>query len=101
MAVESLTPIGAKVVFSRWSDAEGNSFYKVQMVYQSVEQLRSIQPLSLNVPPMIVDLSFKGLEANEDGMIPAEDMLNRLQEKIQFLDEIQEMYGDEGLENAA
>ena len=100
-AVEPLTPIGSKVVISRWSDADGNEYYKVQLVYQSVEQLRSIQPLSLDIPPMIVDLAFDGVEINTDGMIAAEDLLELFREKINMLDQLEEKYGEDETENAA
>ena len=76
-------------------------FYQVKLVYQSTEQLRSIQPLSLDTPPMIVPVSFAGLDAGENGMIAEEDLLNLFEEKIGGLDQIEEAYGEEELEEAA
>ena len=100
-AVETHTPIGVKVVFSRWADAEGKEFFRVQLVYQSVEQLRSIRPLSLEVPPMVVDLAFEGVETDENGMMAAGDLLRLFEEKIQMLDELRETYTEDELQNAA
>ena len=99
-AIEPLTPIGVKVVFSRWTNKEGKSFYQADLIYQSVDQLRSIQPLSLEVTPMIVPLSFEGLETNADGFYAADDILNLFKEKINFLYQLEEIYGTEEKEAA-
>jgi len=100
-AIEPTTPIGAKVVFERWVDGQGESFYKVNLVYQSTEQLRSIEMLSLDNPPMIVPLSFEGVAVTEDGMIAKEDLMNLLREKIGLLEELETTYSEEALEAAA
>ena len=100
-AIEPTTPIGVKVVFERWADGKGESFFKVELVYQSVEQLRSIQPLSLDTPPMIVPISFVGVEANEDGLIAEKDLMNLFLEKINALDQIVDEYTEEELADAA
>ncbi len=100
-AIEPTTPIGSKVVFERWSDPEGNALYQIRMVYQTADQLRSIQPLSLEIPPMIVPLYFEGLETNEDGMVREEDLMELFRMKINMLDEIEEIYSDEAAEQAA
>ncbi len=101
-AIESVTPIGAKVVFERWLDEEGEAFYKVNLVYQSVGQLRSIQPLSLDIPPEICPLSFKGVETGENGMIPEKELMNLFESAINRYDELEEYYTAEyELDNAA
>lgn len=100
-AVEPTTPIGAKVVFERWTDLEGKAFWQVKMVYQSVEQLRSIQPLSLEIPPMTVPLSFAGVETDGSGMIAEEDLMNLFLDRIHALDRLKEEYAQEDAEEAA
>jgi len=100
-AIEPTTPIGVKVVFERWADGKGESFFKVELVYQSVEQLRSIQPLSLDTPPMIVPITFTDVKVNEDGLIAEKDLMNLFRVKINALDEIMEKYTEEELANAA
>ena len=101
-AIESVTPIGAKVVFERWLNEEGEAFYKVNLVYQSVGQLRSIQPLSLEIPPEICPLSFKGVESGENGMIPEKELMNLFESAINRYDELEEYYTAEyELDNAA
>ena len=94
-AIEPYTPIGVKVVFERWRKDTGEVFYHVSLVYQSVEQMRTIQMLSPENPPMIVPLSFEGIETNELGMIAQEDLMNLFEEKIRALGEIEEEYAEE------
>jgi glucose-1-phosphatase len=94
-AIEPTTPIGSKVVFERWVNEKGESFFKVELIYQSLEQLRTIQLLSLEVPPMIVPLSFKGIETNEDGMIAEKDLMNLFEKKINIMKELEEKYSDD------
>ncbi len=100
-AVEPTTPIGTKLVFERWADAEGKNWYTVKLVYQSAEQMRSLQQLSLDIPPMIVPISFEGIPVNEDGMIAEEDLLNLLRTKIDMMEKLEEQYGEEALPEAA
>ena len=100
-AIEPAVPIGSKLVFSRWVNEAGESFFRVNLVYQSTEQLRSIQPLSLDVPPMIVPLSFEGIAVNRDGMIAEKDLMNLFREKIDMLPALVEAYTAPAFENAA
>ena len=100
-AIEPTTPIGSKIVFERWVNEKGESFFKVELIYQSVEQLRSIQHLSLDTPPMIVPLTFAGVEVNENGLMAEKDLMNLFLEKINALDEIVEKYTTEELDEAA
>jgi hypothetical protein len=66
-----------------------------------VEQLRSIRPLSLDTPPMIVPISCAGVEVNEDGLIAEKDLMDLLREKIDTLDRIVDEYTEEELADAA
>ena len=74
-AIEQKTPIGSKLVFERWLDADGQAWYKVRMVYQSVAQLRGMTPLSLETPPVTYTLRFANAPANADGLIAEADLL--------------------------
>ena len=90
------------MVFERWRDRAGEGFYKVNLVYQSVEELRTIQPLSLEIPPMIVPVSFEGAAVNENGMIAEKDLMDLFEDKINLFYELEEEYnGEEELEDAA
>lgn len=102
-AIEPATPIGCKLVFERWVNEKNESFFKVNLVYQSVEQLRSIQPLSLDLPPMIVPLSFEGVSVNADGLIAENDLMDLFREKIGMLPALEAEYTEavQTLANAA
>ena len=92
--LEPKTPIGGKLVFERYLDANGEAWYKIEMIYQSTEQLRNCAPLSLENPPMRIPLSLKGVPANEDGYIAEKDLLDRFQEAIDAYDLLPEEYAD-------
>ena len=92
--LEPKTPIGGKLVFERYLDANGEAWYKIEMIYQSTEQLRNRTPLSLENPPMRIPLSLKGVPANEDGYIAEKDLLDRFQEAIDAYDLLPEEYAD-------
>lgn len=77
-AIEIGTPIGSKIVFEKWTDASGNAFVAVNLVYQTVDELHNNTLLNLTTRPNIVPLQFEGLDANEDGLIPLDKMISRL-----------------------
>ena len=92
--VETRTPIGGKVVFSKWRGADGEEMMSVDLVYASTEQLRDLSLLDLRNHPVIVPLSFEGLEKNEDGLYKAADVLERFDEAISEYDRIVEQYSE-------
>ncbi|AMG58168.2 bifunctional glucose-1-phosphatase/inositol phosphatase [Pantoea vagans] len=62
------TPIGGQVVFERWHDAKNNKdLLKVEYVYQTADQLRNADVLSLKNPPKRVTLQLAGCEADANG----------------------------------
>ncbi|MBQ9006529.1 MAG: hypothetical protein IJ092_09170 [Atopobiaceae bacterium] len=93
-AIETKTPIGAKLVFERWSDASGQQYGRLRLVYNSVDQLRSLSLLSVANPPMSYDLSLNGLAKNEDGLYAYDDLRARVQESIEEYDLFAEEYPD-------
>lgn len=80
-AIEVSTPIGSKIVFEKWVDAEGNAFIGVNHIYQTAGQLRGNVPLDMKTTPGCIRLQFEGLEANEDGLYPLDILIRRLTEK--------------------
>ena len=93
-AIESKTPIGSKLVFSKWSDADGHTFWSADLVFQTPEQLRTTPLLTLENPPAVFPLIFSGLERNQDGLYAEADMLDRLDQAIEAYDTIVENYAD-------
>lgn len=62
------TPIGGQVVFERWHDSKNNKdLVKIEYVYQSAEQLRDAQPLTLKTPPQRVTLQLQGCDTDSNG----------------------------------
>ena len=93
--VEQHTPIGAKLVFSRWVDEGGEAFYTVELAYQSTDQLRGLASLTLENPPMRYVLHFDGVPENEDGMIAEADLLKLLDGAIAAYDALEAEFGAE------
>ncbi|QFJ54560.1 histidine-type phosphatase [Pseudobutyrivibrio xylanivorans] len=81
-SVESRTPIGSKIVFSKWSNATGENFWDVDLVYQTTEQLRAVSMLDLTNPPQIYDLKFNSITPNEDGLYREQDINDMFQRAI-------------------
>ncbi|RWR01976.1 glucose-1-phosphatase [[Pantoea] beijingensis] len=62
------TPIGGQIVFERWHDAKNNKdLVKVEYVYQSTEQIRNTEPLSLKNPAKRVTLQMNGCQTDANG----------------------------------
>ena len=99
--VEQHTPIGVKLVFERWLNAENAAFYKVSLVYQSTEQLRGMEPLSLENPPVEAPVRFQGVPTTPEGLIAEEDLLALLDGAIDAYDALVEEYQAEAQEPAA
>jgi glucose-1-phosphatase len=76
--IEKKTPIGCKLVIEKWEDNEGQPFVALNLVYQSTEQLRNMTLLDLENPPMVYPIHLKGLNANDDGLYPFDEMIQRL-----------------------
>ena len=76
--IEKKTPIGCKLVIEKWVDAEGKPYVALNLVYQSTEQLRNMTLLDLDNPPMIYPIRLKGLNANNDGLYPFDELTDRL-----------------------
>lgn len=91
-SIEKKTPIGCKVVFSRWRDKDGKAFCSVDLVYQTSDQLRELSLLDLKHSPVIFPIKFSGLKSVSDGLYAEEDFMARLQEAIAEFDSITEKY---------
>lgn len=87
-AIEKKTPIGSKIVIEKFEGADGQEYADINIVYQSVDQLRNMELLSLDNPPMIYPLSLKGLEKNADGLYKLADLENRFEEALAAYDAI-------------
>ena len=86
--IEKKTPIGSKIVIEKFEGADGNEYADINIVYQSVDQLRNMELLSLDNPPMVYPLTLKGLEKNADGLYKLADLEQRFEETLAAYDAI-------------
>ncbi len=81
-AIEAKTPIGGKMVFEKWVAEDGTPYIAVNMVYNSVDQLRNPSLLLVENQPMVVPVAINGLTPNEDGLYTLEDVNGRFLEAL-------------------
>ena len=77
-AIEKKIPIGSKLVFEVWKDKNGAEFVALNLVYQTIDQLRSCRMLSLEDPPAKYGVFLNGLEPNEHGLYPMNELLEHI-----------------------
>lgn len=87
-AIEKKTPIGSKIVIEKFLGADGKEYADINIVYQSVDQLRNMELLDLNNPPIIYPLTLKGLQKNTDGLYLMSDVNARLEQALRDYENI-------------
>ena len=92
------TPIGCKLVFSRWQSQDGAPFWSVDLVYQSTAQLRSLAILDLSHPPVVFPVEIPDLTRTEDGLYAEDALTARFTEAVAAYDTI---VGDYAMDAAA
>jgi glucose-1-phosphatase len=90
--IEKKTPIGGKLVISKWKDKDGQEFISLDLVYQKTQQLQQISLLNDENPPGIYSLQLKGINANAGGLYKAEDVIERFDKAIGAYDSLIEEY---------
>ena len=90
--IEKKTPIGCKVVFSRWKASSGQAFWSADLVYQSSEQLRGNEILDLENPPQVYTLHFQGLEESAPGLYREDIFFSRFKNAISAYHELLRQY---------
>ena len=81
-AIEKKTPIGSKIVVEKFTGPDGEEYADLNIVYQSVDQLKNMELLDLDNPPMIYQLSLKGLTKNADGLYKMEDVAKKFEDAL-------------------
>ena len=79
-AIETKTPIGGKILFQKFRGQDGRLYADIWLVYATTDQLRELSILSLQHPPMAVQLHLKGLTPNADGLYLFADLQHRFGE---------------------
>lgn len=91
-SLESKIPIGSKILFERWSNASGEQFANVRLVYATTEQLRNLDLLSLSNAPASCNLDFEGIARNEDGLFSLKDVQSLFDEALSAHDGLATAY---------
>ncbi|MDO4804593.1 MAG: histidine-type phosphatase [Lachnospiraceae bacterium] len=91
-AIEKKTPIGVKLLFNRFSDADGKEYISLDLVYEAPDQLKHLPILDLKNPPASAHVKLQGLEEKEDGLYEASAVEARFTEAIAEYDEMVEEY---------
>lgn len=87
-SIEKKTPIGSKLVIEKFVGKDGKEYGDINLVYQTTDQLRNLDLLNLDNPPMVYKLKLKGLTPNADGLYAMEDILARFNQAIHAYDAI-------------
>lgn len=87
-AIEKKTPIGSKIVVEKFEGADGKTYADINIVYPSLDQLRNLQLIDLNNPPVIYPLSLEGLTRNADGLYLLSDVEARFEQALRAYDAI-------------
>jgi glucose-1-phosphatase len=93
-AIEKQTPIGCKLLFEKWVNADNEEFVRVRLVYESPEQLRSMSMVTPDTPPCSYDLTLSDIERNEDGLYRFADVMKRFDETIAAYDQLKADYAE-------
>ena len=93
-SIEEKTPIGAKLVFAKWEDAQGKEYISLDLVYQTSYQLQELDLLDLTDQPMVFHVPLKGLSSNSDGLFTLDEFMAHLHNAVDEYDVIREYYGD-------
>ena len=93
-AIESKTPIGCKLVFSKWESKKGKLYWSVDLVYQSAEELRTQPILYLDTEPVVYHLSFEGIKQNKYGLYKDKDLKKLFKKSMKEYDSLFEKYSD-------
>lgn len=75
-------PIGEKLVMSKFKNAAGEEFMRLELVYESSDQIRNREVIDKNNPPVCFPLKFKDMQANEDGFYKLSDVEARINKTI-------------------
>lgn len=67
------TPIGGKIVFQRWKDANNKQLMKIEYFYQTTDQIRNMDQLNLKNPPQRVTLEMTGCPIDAKGFCSWDD----------------------------
>ena len=92
-AITKVTPIGVKFVIEKWKK-KGKTYTTAALVYQSVNQLRNREFLTLNNPPKVYYLDFEGISRNKDGFFEPGVLENHIKNRLKAYDDLKAQSAD-------
>ena len=92
-AITKVTPIGVKFVIEKWKK-NGKTYTTAALVYQSVNQLRNREFLTLNNPPKVYYLDFEGISRNKDGFFEPGVLENHIKNRLKAYDDLKAQSAD-------
>lgn len=78
------TPIGVKMLIEKRLGSDGIQYAAVNLVYASDKQMRDLEQLNLENPPMIYPVEFSDLQKNKDGLYRYDDLIVLFRKTYQF-----------------
>lgn len=78
------SPIGGKILIEKRLGPDGITYAAVNMVYASDKQIRDLEPLNIDNPPMIYPLEFDALKKNKDGLYRYDDLIALFRKTYQY-----------------
>ena len=81
-SLEKKVPIGVKILIEKRIGNDGKTYAAINLVYQSTEQMKTLEKMTLENPPKFYPLKFKNLRANEDGLYLYKDFEQHLNKVI-------------------
>ena len=82
------TPIGSKIVISKWKNTSDEEFISFDFVYQTTDQLRNLSLIDENNPPGIYSIRLKDFKADPNGLYKSEDVIQLFEDKINEYDQL-------------
>ena len=79
--IETKTPVGAKLVFEKWMNPQGEYYISVNMIFHSTNQIRQGRYEPCENEPIIFPIQFNSISANADGLYSFIDFMKILTKK--------------------
>ena len=77
--IEWRVPIASKIVIKKFRGSDGNEYANLSLIYPSTAQIINREMLTLDNPPMKVQLKLRGLQSvDENAIYKLSDVLQRL-----------------------
>lgn len=87
--IDKRIPIGSKLVINKYKDSKGEEYCSLNLVYETVNQIRHHEILDMDNPPCSFDLELNGLNKNSQGLYKLSDVESRISDSIEAYNKYQ------------